>query len=91
MGDWALVRPTQHPAREEGGRRKQSRQAQGPVRQPLLSTSPAAPHAATVSTSSQDDAFEWDQTDITLSTDQGLRWLQGIGIIPHHVSTLQRG
>eukprot|EP00043_Microstomoeca_roanoka_P027602 m.15118 g.15118 ORF g.15118 m.15118 type:complete len:398 (-) comp7787_c1_seq2:219-1412(-) len=29
----------------------------------------------------QIDSFEWDETDITLSTDEGLRWLQTLGII----------
>ncbi|EGD78730.1 hypothetical protein PTSG_01710 [Salpingoeca rosetta] len=29
------------------------------------------------------DTFEWDATDITLSTDEGLRWLQSLGIVSH--------
>eukprot|EP01147_Barroeca_monosierra_P000597 gene597-3911_t len=27
------------------------------------------------------DSYEWDLTDITLSTDEGLRWLQSLGIV----------
>eukprot|EP00045_Choanoeca_perplexa_P003033 m.28329 g.28329 ORF g.28329 m.28329 type:complete len:616 (+) comp11827_c0_seq1:59-1906(+) len=29
------------------------------------------------------DAFEWDDTDVTLSTTRGFAWLQSIGIVPH--------
>jgi hypothetical protein len=85
MGDWALVstcaikqRPLE--PRDESGQREAGVTAggitcfRGKVSTGLNCLLPA-----------QDDAFEWDQTDITLSTDQGLKWLQGIGIIPHHV------
>lgn len=32
------------------------------------------------------DTFEWDETDVTLSTAEGLRWLQSIGIVSRDVS-----
>ena len=41
------------------------------------------------------DTFEWDETDVTLSTAEGLRWLQSIGIVsrdfqPEDLSAPQR-